>query len=135
MQLPTILAGPIVRRVEEEKAYIWLATSELVQAKATVYISENSNNNISRESLSRIGESCSIGDGSATVCIGKSLHVTLVRVNPLEEKFPIDKILYYDLIVKDENENVYDFHELAYDGSPLPSFYVPSKLQVILHGS
>lgn len=135
MQLPTILAGPIVRRVEEEKAYIWLATSEPVQAEATVYIPENSNNNISRESLARIGKSCSIGDGSATVCIGENLHVTLIRVDPLEEKFPTDKILYYDLIVKDENGNDHDFHELAYEGSPLPSFYVPSKLQVILHGS
>lgn len=135
MQLPMILAGPIIRRVEEKSAYLWLATSKPVQVSATVYVSKNTNKNITTESLVPIGESSPMGDGSVTECIGENLHVTLLRLNPSEEKFPLDRILYYDLIVKDEKEKIHDLGELAYEDSPLPSFYIPSTLKVVLHGS
>lgn len=44
MQIPTILSGPIIRRVEPTKIYIWIATSKEFQLDAALYkvISEKS---------------------------------------------------------------------------------------------
>ncbi len=111
-KIPTLLLGPILRRVEPQQACIWVACSLPVQVKAEVY------------RFSDLETSCKdggarpspIGFGATkSLPLGEYLHIALVIARPagFEENqesattvgFPTDTLLAYDIEIEAEDEN------------------------------
>jgi hypothetical protein len=117
-KLPTLLAGPILRRVEQNQVCIWIACSKAVDIRAEVFLlsdiekktntgSINSENNDQTKSINPIGL------GSAqSIRLGEELYIGLVIVHPIQpdkesnrssndikKRFPTDELLSYDIEV------------------------------------
>ena len=121
MELATILAGPIVRRVDTKSVTIWIATSRFFDIDAAIYM---------------INEKLSLPVQTTTtsICAGRNLFIHLVEI---DGNFPMDTLLGYDLFFKDE-EDSYDLTSLGlisddkelsitYDDIPYPSFFIPAN--------
>jgi len=75
VDLPLLLAGPILRRVEPERVSIWLATSRPVAARAEVY----------SDPVKRIPLGSSANnqrEGASQVQLGDNLFIHLFEVRP-----------------------------------------------------
>ncbi|MBB6453774.1 hypothetical protein HNQ94_002225 [Salirhabdus euzebyi] len=139
MTVPTILSGPIVRRVEPKKAYIWISTSEPYQIGAELYsLSTRQENN----------EPTLVSDRTKTktVQFGENLYIHLIKILPLAQSFPVNTLLGYNLLfTKDfKTMNLHDFglldssnpESIVYGDLPYPSFYInDSEVNNILYGS
>jgi hypothetical protein len=129
--LPEILAGPIIRRCEQEVVYIWLATKYPAKIKAEFYEMET----LTSEQIKKYQEEMENGEKGKLIknlgCIGKgevkstpigkNLHISLVPVKPVgvikkktkegtesEKKrteFPFGTIISYDLEVIEIGSN------------------------------
>jgi len=146
LSLPTILSGPILRRVEPERVCIWIVTSKSAIVKAHIYRLSDLQNN----------DDSVIGTGSTkTLRLGQMLHVALVMALPVRDnhhdRFPADEILAYDIEIFLDNDSqgmrLNDLGLLAGESSvaygnqiniSLPTFILcgnDSTPSTILHGS
>ena len=138
MALPLVLAGPILRRAEPERVCIWMATSEETVVRGEVFINSEGNDS---EGRSPIGSSePDSGGGEMSVRLGAHLFVHLLEVNPLgDSEFPRDTLLFYDVKVGEDNLAGLGLLEegtgIAYDSLGLPSFFLPTRLATLAHGS
>lgn len=78
MTLPLILAGPILRRAETDRVYVWIATSEAISFRGEIYAVSNprvGNPTIAATPLNRNSEALSYQ-------IGQRLFVQLIAMTP-----------------------------------------------------
>lgn len=134
-RLRTLLAGPLLRRTEDDRVWIWIATSEPVATTAVVY-------RFADDGLEAVGA----GEGEA-VRLGRRLWVHLVQAHSHRESWPTDQLLAYDLQLQGERDaGARDLAALGllegearitYDDLPLPTFFVRGRLPKLnlLHGS
>jgi len=118
VDLPLILAGPILRRAEPGRVCVWIATSKPVLAKGYVYRKSRERE---KNALGYTALEGPIGLGNAlSVQLGARLHVSIVPVLPtavapaeppyagasaseeastplLYDAFPVGEILFYDV--------------------------------------
>lgn len=130
--LPSLLCGPIVRKVLPDEVTIWVALKAQAEVSLTIF---------ERKSDGQKGSA--IFSGSlTTVRIGEHLHVAAVRAKPASPTSP-NKLLpgniyYYDLAWGSESLAAHRTDLVYGDKDPLPSFLVPplnlNDLR-ILHGS
>jgi hypothetical protein len=141
MELPTILCGPIVRRVEPAQAVIWIALSKPYDMKAELF-------KIIQNNASQCFDYMSIAceTETKTVQAGKNLYISLINVFPQTGSFPTNKLLGYNLLFDNSNETLdlgsFDLlspthpHSIVYENLAYPTFYInegnPSN---ILYGS
>jgi len=124
VNIPLLLAGPIIRRVEKSKVCIWISTSKKVQAKIRIFRIDgleeggqvNSSENIVSNSNNTLLESPSnlqlVGEGINTpLQLGDNLFINLIIAKPLHQpnikevlkndnkfqEFPTNELLAYDL--------------------------------------
>jgi hypothetical protein len=130
--LPSLLCGPIVRKVLIDEVTVWVALK--VPASVTLTVFE-------RKTDGQKGSA--IFSGSlATVRVGEHLHVAAVRAKPPSptspNKLQRGHIYYYDLAFGSESLGALRADLVYGDKDPLPSFLVP-PLELnhlrILHGS
>jgi hypothetical protein len=110
-QLPILLAGPILRRVEPNQVCIWIASSKAVSIGAEVFRLADLNkiNTTQCEDNVRIKP---IGLGTTeSIRLGEQLYIGLVIVCPIQPdivnnssnavkiSFPTDELLAYDIEV------------------------------------
>ncbi|MFZ2160877.1 MAG: hypothetical protein WAW02_01545 [Sideroxyarcus sp.] len=90
-----------------------------------------------------LGQSALARLGEQRVQLGKNLYVYLLQARPDNGTgFPADALMYYRLD-KVEAENNFrsplcsdeDIKKLVYGSFPYPSFFIPTKLKNLLHGS
>ena len=149
----SILAGPILRRAEPHRVFIWLATNADVIIRGEIIDAK-----LARDDAPAIyGKKDLLGEGeAASVRLGENLYITLVEVRPVERRgekrrlFPLDRLLAYNLILRPRvtrNEDpergsrlpplrlkfffpkgkIEDpVNGIAYPGLKLPTFYLPS---------
>lgn len=98
MQFPLILSGPIVRRVESTRAYIWIATSKKVQIESDFFQIEKGN-----ETHSYLYHKLDTNCQTMKVKIGKQLFVYLIKITPQDESFPTDTLIGYNLRFNDDS--------------------------------
>jgi hypothetical protein len=120
-KLAKILAGPILRRVTATQIFIWIASSEQIDFQLQVFDKQRCNvipeKNKFVRNQQQVGSDCS------------NLWITLLELKLAEgESFPLDELLYYDI-------PEVDLSDVCLQGCDLPSFYIPSQLKVIAHGS
>ncbi|OZG71096.1 hypothetical protein BTA51_22200 [Hahella sp. CCB-MM4] len=125
--LPWIVAGPILRRTTENRVCVWIALSEQVNIELKV-IDPN-------DHLLGISSSAS----QTLHKIGRHFYVALLEARPLREsdKFPKDQLLYYYLneVSSKSSPNPFNLSDCCLPGHEHPSFFIPSKLRKLVHGS
>ena len=114
-ELPLLLAGPILRRVEPNQVCIWIACSKNVSVQAEIFrVRMNSlekSDNTYKGNNNQSSISDPIGFGSTkSIRLGENLYIGLVVARPLQPNieysnnspndkvtFPTDELLAYDV--------------------------------------
>lgn len=124
-----LLAGPILRRVTRNRVCVWIAARRPLKLKLQI---------LSANSARTLGES-DLDDLELQSCrLGENLFVYLLQARCAPGKpYPCDELLYYRIIelLETGEKHVWNLKALAYGNLPHPSFFIPSRLQRLLHGS
>lgn len=128
-----ILAGPIIRRTENNRVCVWLATDQKAIIKGFVYADGDVTTGIGIDTAASNG-------APSSVQLGDKLYVHLIQLRPSgTDAFPLDTILLYDLHIGgktlSEHGLIGGVNGINYPGYKLPSFTIPSVLENILYGS
>ncbi|WP_066253702.1 hypothetical protein [Neobacillus drentensis] len=141
-EFPLILSGPILRRVEPTRIYIWIATSKPYQINAELYKIDNisGDQDYHYHTLETVNE-------LTTIKLGKQLYINLVKVTPMNGTFPLDTLLGYNLQFE-RNSELHDLESLqlltpdhpesiVYGTFKYPTFHIKSgeTKSNILYGS
>jgi hypothetical protein len=134
-QLPTILCGPIVRRVEPEKAYIWIALCNPYHIEASLY---KINSNLSYQLIPTKTD-------TKTIQMGNQLYVYLVEIRPSEGTIPTNILIGYNLHFRRDSEYLdlssFDLltpnspQSIVYGQLKYPTFIIKNTDTQILYGS
>ncbi len=142
-----ILCGPIVRRVTPREVSIWIALKVAAKVELTVW------NGLISYSNGEIDETPIDSTSQDTKQIGKSLHMTVVRLSLSDDKkLQWGQLYSYNLTFTTEDEDSKDFKSLdllsnsdndgnttlSYEVDQLPGFALPAaeiKDLKIIHGS
>ncbi|MFI8687505.1 hypothetical protein [Rossellomorea sp. NPDC077527] len=141
MELPTILCGPIVRRVDPAQVFFWIALSKPYDMKAQLFMIEHNGN-------SRVTDYTNLAckTETRTIQAGRNLFISMINVSPHSGLFPTDQLLGYNIFFESGNESLnldsFDLlspahpHSIVYENLAYPTFMInkesPSN---ILYGS
>jgi hypothetical protein len=126
-----VLAGPILRRTTKSRVCVWLATSEPMHLQLTV--SDTDNNPLGTGSMDDMNP-----EG---IQLGEDLFVHLLQARSENASgYPFDTLMYYRIDeIRDGNRTPLfsdeELRQLVYGVHPYPSFFIPSTLKNLLHGS
>lgn len=140
VKLPILLAGPILRRVEQSEAYIWIAMSKPYRIKADLFeVQLTSKKNIfNYQPLSCV-------TNTKMLPLGKGLFTYLIKITPAKGLFPKDVLLAYNLhfinqtdkldlgslnLLSADNPNA-----IIYKNMKFPTFFIPKNKDNILFSS
>jgi len=121
--LPPVLAGPILRRIEPGRLLLWLVGSDALD--------------LSLELAPQGGKPRRLRlDGAAcrVVRVGRHAYVHLIDVT-LDEQLPQDTLIEYDLLLDDSEGIAHWAPHLLHAGAGRPSFVLRSRMDDILYGS
>lgn len=135
MKLPKLLAGPIIRRVETTKVYIWVAMSELYDIRAEMFDVQNFESHYQYKPLH-------VNTEIKPIRLGKRLFCYLIEIS---SPFPIESLIGYNLHFSNSNEK-FDFKSLGlldkdnqnsivYTPLKYPTLLIRTKNEKILFGS
>ena len=126
--LPTLLAGPILRKTSNVEINFWLATSTACNVRLELHIPEQP-----------VWQQQLVSDTPAfrRLRLGENLYIYLLHV-ALPQALPSDTFISYDLQLE-ANGNWLSLDQTAphliYPGQALPRFQIKPKVASILHGS
>lgn len=119
--LPAVLAGPLLRRLEPRRLVLWLAGSRMLDLSLTLQWADQ----VLHIPLDQ-GQ-CQV------VPIGRHAFVHLIDV-PLDQALPQDVVIDYDLLVDGLGIAHWASH-LVYGEALSPNFILHSRLHQLVHGS
>ncbi|MFB4166999.1 hypothetical protein [Virgibacillus sp. JSM 102003] len=133
MKIPTLLAGPIIRRVEPQNVYIWLVTSKDFAIEAALYQND-------------FDEEIRTYTETKRIHVGTNMYFHLINISPFGDAFPTDSLIGYNLFFtnKDETLDLGSFNLLSTDNPnsivygdlKYPSFFIQHNCPCnILYGS
>ena len=141
LQLPALLAGPIIRRVEESQVYIWAATSEAYNMYADLFY-------VSKESKDITYKEIDTEHELNTIQLGKKLYIQMIKITPSKGLFKTNQLIGYNLSFK-KGSHLFDLaslglltkgddeYSIIYGDLQYPSFYISDSKQPtpIIYGS
>ena len=140
MKLPSILAGPILRRTDRQGVYVWIATSEPFEIGSELFrVNKGQAVPYTYTLLSDKSEVQSIR-------FGDRLYIYLIKLVPVSDLFPVDTLLAYNLVFEKDKETT-DFKDygllskgdprsIVYGDLSYPSFFINHSSQSgFLYGS
>ena len=83
MDLPIILAGPILRRVDAHRVTVWIATSQPFELDAKLFKMDDEAEQLEIQCMTEF------------ICLGERLYIYLLTLYPLHKDFPVDTLLGY----------------------------------------
>ncbi|WP_019155766.1 metallophosphoesterase family protein [Robertmurraya massiliosenegalensis] len=140
MKLPKLLAGPIIRRVEPTKAYIWVAMSDAFEIIADLYEIKHTSFQYEYKY-----EPVSIYTKVNSMKLGNNLYIYLIELSPRMGLFPQQQLFGYNLhftcpdetfdlgslgLLSSKNEFSITYHHVKY-----PTFFLTNQDKNILFGS
>jgi hypothetical protein len=127
--LPLVLAGPLLRRMEPQRLVLWLVASR------PLLLSVQLNHGEAADPLCYPllqGENCQV------VQVGDHAYIHLIDL-ALEAALPCDVQIDYDLLIEQPDQITQGIADwaphLLYDGATQPNFVLRSRLDNLLHGS
>ncbi|MDQ0228982.1 hypothetical protein [Metabacillus malikii] len=143
MILPTILSGPIVRRVDPKAIYLWIALSKKCKVHAKLFTITKLKNEEKYDYKDLYAIS-----NEEVIQLGKNLYIYLVKITPNQQKlFPTETLLGYNLYFTDKENLTSDLSDyqllssdnpasIVYGKLKYPSFYINEKEDTqFLYGS
>jgi hypothetical protein len=133
-EMTELLGGPILRRTTPNRVCVWIASVRPRAIQLRVMGADGAP--LAQSSLEGLGKTDVIASAQH-LKLGDSLWVYLLQARPQDGKtFPLDTLLHYSLTETDPDGETrpLDLSQLAYGGAH-PSFFIPSRLKHILHGS
>lgn len=125
--LPTVIAGPILRRVTPDHVALWLVTTRRVSLTLELFPAGADDMHINLAAHDR------------TVAVGAHAFVHLIDVDLADaglDRLPVDVPIGYDLWIDDEPRSVAQREPgLCFEGEPHPRFVIRQRLTHVLHGS
>jgi len=124
-ELPYIIAGPIMRRLQPRQIVLWFVTSEPLQAELNIYQGD------------QLFASQDIAPITESIQVGTFAYIHLINYQ-LEQPLPEGEWLGYDLNchVQGEIKNLKALQpDLLYPDESHPKFVLKSTLDQVLHGS
>jgi hypothetical protein len=134
-QLPLMLAGPILRRVESQSVTVWVALQKPCLVTLKVYSTQDGTGAVIDREVLR--------GSQQTIPLGKHLYVVAVTAKPIQEEIlDIAKIYAYNLEFGQEAHNLtgnsVNIYPISYFDHKLPTFATtpsnPNHLKIV-HGS
>jgi hypothetical protein len=134
MMADLLLAGPILRRVTPEIVCVWFATTQKIDFKLTIM-----------KAKQPLGVSDLLKIDQQRCQLGQNLFIYLLQAVPIGNNPPQIRVNYpYDTLLSYQIEqvsgsttkavNLKDL-QLTYGNSPQPTFFIPTHLNRVLHGS
>ena len=142
MKLPTILSGPVIRRVDPSSIYIWIALSRQIEIDAQLFQIDIAGTNEENKYIP-----LEIHTETKVFKAGEQLFIYLVKISPVDSHFPPCTLLGYDLIFKRgrlvQNLGSYNLlnpenpRSIVYGNLKYPAFYLnhESEPTNLLYGS
>ncbi len=120
-----ILAGPILRKVSSNIVCVWLATDRQLNLSLTI-MKDGKPIGVSKNKEIQINQ-CRLG---------KHLFIYLLQASPIGENssFPLDTFFTYQIEIDNKKLDLKALN-LTYAGETNPSFFIPSQIKNLLHGS
>ncbi|WP_423823983.1 alkaline phosphatase family protein [Salinisphaera sp. SPP-AMP-43] len=131
-QLPLVIAGPILRRVDSGRLGLWLVTRDRDALELALYRERDGQGTIADDRIA-------LAPYDRVVAVGTTAFVHLIDVD-LEAAgrapLPLDSPVGYDLRCGDRMASLAEAEPgLCYDGDVRPRFVVRQHLEHVLHGS
>ncbi|GAA6171840.1 alkaline phosphatase D family protein [Colwellia sp. KU-HH00111] len=125
-KLPTIIAGPMVRKAMDNQLVLWLVTSQYYQCSVTLYDEEG--DVFYSQKLT--------GNQHASIAVGKHAVINLLNI-ALNEPLIENTWVSYDIVLESESEsfNSANLKDLCYEGFSSPRFWYSKQANHVLHGS
>jgi len=126
VDLPTILAGPILRHTSADKLVVWLVTSTEQPIKLQCY-----------QDSTCLAEADFPYKHAGHVQIGTHAHLHLLELSP-DTPLPKDDWLSYDIGIGKAGSEQWlgeTTTDLFYEGKTRPDFMIKSHVDHVLHGS
>ncbi|WP_078546621.1 hypothetical protein [Litchfieldia alkalitelluris] len=141
MKLPTILAGPILRRVDSKNIYLWIALSKPLNIDAQLFYVDSTLNKNEYQY-----DHIPVHTETKRITLGNCLYIYLLNVTPESTYFPTSVLLGYNLILHEDNQTKdlgdYDLlnpeseNSITYGGLKYPTFFIQSRNNSrVLYGS
>ena len=131
LELPPVLVGPLLRRLEPSRLLLWLVGSRALSLTLRLEFADQEAGD-RRCDFPLAGTHCQI------VPIGQHAFVHLIDL-PLQTPLPSDVRIDYDLLIETDGatpKGIADWApHLLYDGARQPNFVLRSRVDQILHGS
>jgi hypothetical protein len=129
--IPSLLAGPILRKTTSQEINLWLAT----RSPCSVQLQLHTQNEDHSYQLNP-GQ-----DGYTDLRVGKHLHIILLHFE-LSTQLPINEFIDYNLLLLAHDQSDLNWQPLkqlapllVHAQQPLPRFQIKPKVDSILHGS
>ncbi|NAS96427.1 hypothetical protein CU664_24295 [Pseudomonas syringae pv. actinidifoliorum] len=127
--LPSILAGPLLRRQEAGRLVLWLVGSRPLNLTLSLRHGAADGSSSSFIDYPLTGQRCQV------VAVGRHAFIHLIDLQ-LEADLPLDTWVDYDLRVEGESGGIAEWApHLLYEGAGYPDFVVRSSIDHLLHGS
>lgn len=140
MKLPKLLAGPILRRIEQNQAFIWIATSKPYEVEAELFEIQST--------AAKDGHDyrpVNIYSETKRISLGERLFGYLIKIAPIKGFFPNEVLLGYNLTFSNPSEK-WDLKSLnllsednpfsiVYEGLQYPTFFITNNHDRKLFGS
>lgn len=119
--LPTVLAGPLLRRLEPQRVVLWLVGSRELAITLRLQVAGQTRD------ITLDQHHCQI------VPVGRQAFIHLIDVK-LDDALPQDVVIGYDLLI--DNAGVAEWApHLLYANAQIPNFILHSRLHQLVHGS
>jgi hypothetical protein len=129
--LPAVLAGPLLRRLEARRLVLWLVASRPLEARLQLAWDDAQRGLVELDLP--LGDSC-----CQRLAVGRHAWLHLIDVR-LDETLPVDTFIYYDLHIEEEDGGTRAIADwaphLLYPGQARPGFVRRGRLDHLLHGS
>lgn len=129
-ELPPVLAGPLLRRLEERRLVLWLVGSRALDLRLHL--------GWDTAQLGRRELALPLDDSRCQrLPVGRHAWLHLIEVVP-DESLPADTAIHYDLHIEEGGQTraIVDWApHLLYPGQTRPSFVRRGRLDHLLHGS
>ena len=117
MKLPTLLAGPILRRCDQSEINVWLATSKAVAGIGATL----------QAGTSGAASAVQIKTTWLPMQAAPNLWIHILQIFPSGNAFPTDKILLYEVGLQNTpGGKIVPFDETEIDGTTYPEFNLSS---------
>ncbi|NBF10957.1 alkaline phosphatase D family protein [Pseudomonas sp. Fl4BN1] len=125
--LPSVLAGPLLRRLEPTRLVLWLVGSRPLSLTLLLQASGSPTQDIALDS-----RQCQV------IPVGRQAFIHLIDV-PLDAPLPQDVAIAYDLLISEAEDGACAIADwaphLLYSGKQRPEFVLHSRIDNLLHGS